>query len=90
MKRFLIPIIALFLIWGSFELTAKSASACPMCKTANETDSALPKAYMLSILFMLAMPATIVSTLGVSLYRMTKRENEYIDVEPEGPISTGQ
>ena len=75
MKRFLIPFLALAFVLGSFELTAPVASACPMCKTANESESDdLPRAYMLSILFMLAMPATIFTGLGFSLYRMTKRE----------------
>ena len=44
-----------------------------MCKAANETSSALPKAYMTSILFMLAMPATIVTGFGFGFYRLSRQ-----------------
>lgn len=49
-------------------------SACPGCKTANETDSRRPTAYMYSILFMLGMPATVFSCFGFAFYRMSRRE----------------
>ena len=52
-----------------------TASACPMCKAANDTDDARPRAYMYSILFMLTVPATIFTSLGVGLYRMNKAES---------------
>jgi hypothetical protein len=51
-----------------------SAHACPSCKNANETDSRRPKAYMYSILFMLAMPATVFTGFGIAFYRMSRRE----------------
>ncbi len=35
--------------------SVQQASACPMCKAANEEDDAKPRAYMYSILFMLAV-----------------------------------
>ncbi|MDA0835079.1 MAG: hypothetical protein O2955_04850 [Planctomycetota bacterium] len=57
-------------------IVVPTASACPMCKSANETQSELPRAYQYSILFMLAMPATIFTGIGVGLYRMSKREAE--------------
>ena len=54
------------------------ASACPMCKQANEAEqteeeNVRPKAYMYSILFMLAMPATIATGFGIGLYRLSRR-----------------
>ncbi|MDG1895970.1 MAG: hypothetical protein P8J37_13780 [Fuerstiella sp.] len=49
-----------------------SATACPNCKFANETESNRPKAYMYSILFMIGMPATIFTGFGISFYRMTR------------------
>ena len=52
---------------------SSSAFGCPNCKLANETDSALPRAYMYSILFMIGMPATIFTGFGISLYRLTKK-----------------
>ena len=51
-----------------------AVSACPGCKTANETDSRRPTAYMYSILFMLGMPATVFSCFGIAFYRMSRRE----------------
>ena len=50
-----------------------SATACPMCKTANETDDARPKAYMYSILFMLSMPAMMFSGFGFAFYRLSRK-----------------
>ncbi|MAT16896.1 MAG: hypothetical protein CMJ46_16675 [Planctomyces sp.] len=52
------------------------ASACPMCKEANETESALPKAYMYSILFMISMPAIIFTGFGVKFYQLTRERDE--------------
>ncbi len=49
-------------------VAAAPASACPMCKLANETDSRLPMAYMYSILFMLGMPATVLSGFSASAF----------------------
>lgn len=57
----------------SIMVMSADAQACPNCKLANETDSALPRAYMYSILFMIGMPATIFTGFGISFYRMTKK-----------------
>jgi len=59
--------------------TATTATACPMCKNANETNlnpgtENRPKAYMYSILFMLAMPASIFTGFGVTFYRLSKQQ----------------
>jgi hypothetical protein len=62
-----------------FSSAASVATACPMCKYANEADqpsesaNLRPKAFMYSILFMLAMPPTIFTIFGVSFYRMCQR-----------------
>jgi len=72
----------LILVFGIFAATAgilptawqSQAMACPSCKNANETDTRRPTAYMYSILFMLAMPATIFGCFGVAFYRMSRRE----------------
>lgn len=56
-------------------ISAGSASACPNCKMANETDSRKPRAYMYSILFMIGMPATIFTGFAASFYRMNRRTN---------------
>lgn len=49
------------------------AYGCPNCKLANESDSALPRAYMYSILFMIGMPATIFTGFGISFYRLSRK-----------------
>ncbi|MFM7055801.1 MAG: hypothetical protein ACKO2P_02640 [Planctomycetota bacterium] len=55
---------------------ATPVMACPSCKNANETDTLRPRAYMLSILFMLGMPATVFTGFGVAFYRMARRSPE--------------
>jgi hypothetical protein len=71
--RFLLLASAFALAAGFSPLTARTALACPGCKTANETESLRPRAYMLSILFMLGMPATVFTGFGVAFYRMARR-----------------
>lgn len=59
--------------------SAPAVHACPMCKVANECDEnpavrdARPRAYMYSILFMLSMPATLLSGFGIGFYRLHRR-----------------
>jgi len=48
------------------------ASACPMC-AENTTDKYLPKAFMYSILFMLAMPPTVFCGIGFAIWRAHRR-----------------
>ncbi len=52
---------------------AEVAWACPGCKSANESDDRRPRAYMASILFMLAMPATVFAGFGVAFWRASRR-----------------
>jgi hypothetical protein len=63
----------------AFVLAAPSAvSACPLCKLANESKQASeeenrrPQAYMYSILFMLSMPATLLTGFSFGFYRLWK------------------
>jgi hypothetical protein len=51
---------------------ATPASACPMCKLANESDSRLPRAYMYSILFMLGMPASVLGGFSIGFWRLSR------------------
>ena len=53
---------------------ANSVWACPMCKFALETDAAEPKAYMISILFMIGMISTLFCSVGVLLWWVSKQE----------------
>ena len=52
------------------------AEACPMCQIANESkaDDALPRAYMYSILFMLAVPTSLATAFGVGFYRLSQQQ----------------
>ncbi|HET6323662.1 MAG TPA: hypothetical protein VFG04_03095 [Planctomycetaceae bacterium] len=52
---------------------AQTASACPMCKLAAESDARLPKAYMYSILFMMGMPMTISTGFGLGFWRLSRK-----------------
>jgi hypothetical protein len=52
---------------------AAPASACPMCKLANESDNRLPRAYMYSILFMLGMPASVLGGFSFSFWRLSRK-----------------
>ena len=53
------------------------------CKAANDQNDARPRAYMVSILFMLAVPACLFSGLGIGLYRLNRSEAERL--EAAGP-----
>lgn len=55
---------------------ASPAVACPMCKQANETSDALPRAYMYSIFFMMGTPAMIFVGFGLTFYRLSKKQAE--------------
>lgn len=53
---------------------ASTASACPMCKYALESDAAEPQAYMVSILFMMGMISTLFASVGGLLWWVSKQE----------------
>jgi hypothetical protein len=68
--------------WFGLAMVAP-ASACPMCKLANETSSRLPRAYMCSILFMLGMPVTLTAGFGIGFYRLSRKAAEMQAAEAE-------
>lgn len=78
MHRTLKILLTAFVLAGSVA-TAQTAQACPMCQVANEDDTkdvvdARPRAYMYSILFMLSMPATLLTVFGVTFYRLSQQQ----------------
>ena len=73
-KFLMIPVLAVVLTLSA--PAASTSLACPMCKAANEEDDAKPRAYMYSILFMLTVPATLVSGVTFSLFKMNRNEAE--------------
>lgn len=74
-SRFLLITFVALVLTVSSPATS-TVLACPMCKAANEEDDAKPRAYMYSILFMLTVPATIVSGVTFSLFRMSRSETD--------------
>ena len=48
--------------------------ACPMCKYALESDPLEPKAYMVSILFMMGTIMTLFASVAVLLWWVSKQE----------------
>lgn len=82
MRRFILA-MAIVAGTGLFSPVVSPAVACPMCKEANEADELAnrPKAYMYSILFMLAMPATLLTGFGVSFYRLSKQQQALLEQE---------
>ena len=73
-KFLMIPVLAVVLTLSA--PAASTALACPMCKAATEEDDSKPRAYMYSILFMLTVPATLVSGVTFSLVKMSRNEAE--------------
>jgi len=65
----------------SLSAGASTVQACPMCKIAAEDagNDRQPQAYMASILTMLSMPAALFTVLGVSLYRISSKEQQIAD-----------
>ena len=56
------------------------AAACPMCQVANESaGDQRSRAYMYSILFMLAMPATVLTGFGIGFYRLSKKPRGLVE-----------
>jgi hypothetical protein len=77
MRRLSIAALTVFLLGSS----AAVATACPLCKFGNESKQSAdepvnmrPRAYMYSILFMLAMPASMATALGIGIYKMSRHE----------------
>ena len=60
-----------------------SAIACPMCQAAKDSaGDHVARAYMYSILFMLAMPATVLTGFSIGFYRLSKK--------PHGPVDPNE
>lgn len=53
-----------------------SAWACPMCKMAVEADNPQPRAFMISILFMLAVILTIFGGMTALIYWVNRLEKK--------------
>jgi len=81
-----VTLLAVLLACG---MTAGTAEACPSCKAANEANTRLPLAYQASILFMLGVPATLITGLGVMLYRLNKAQVLAMEAFENGDVWQG-
>jgi hypothetical protein len=77
MFRRCIPVCLLAL--AAVCLNVSQASACPMCKMALETDDPAPRAYMMSILFMMGMIGGIFAGMIGFLYWLSRNERAALD-----------
>src|SRR5690348_3324349 len=81
---------SVMLAWiAAFSPVMTPAQACPSCKTANATDNRLPLAYQASILFMLTVPALMVTGFGVGLYKLNKVQEQALAEFENGDVWTG-
>ena len=74
-RRMLLALALIVGTWG-FSPAVPTATASPMCKAALDGDDARPRAYMISILFMLSVPLCLFSGLGYGLWRLSREEVE--------------
>ncbi len=74
-RRILLALALTVGTWG-FSPAVPVASACPMCKAGLDGDDARPRAYFVSILFMLTVPLCLFSGLGYGLWRLSRQEAE--------------
>ena len=69
---------------------AEPLFACPFCREALAAkDNRIPMAYMYSILFMLAMPPTVLGGIGFAIYRAHKR-HAAVAAENLPPVSAAE
>lgn len=80
-RSMMLGVVCLATVFGG-PLTSQ-ALGCPMCKAAVEEKDRRPQAYMYSILFMLAVPATIFSGLGFGLYKINQADHASLDEQAE-------
>ena len=71
---------------------AEPLFACPFCREALAAkDNRIPMAYMYSILFMLAMPPTVLGGISFAIYRAHKRHSTATaPVENVDPVATAE
>jgi hypothetical protein len=80
-KRITRGLLILFAVVGLVfaDPQPQQASACPMCKVANDEDDARPKAYMYSIIFMLSVPAVMVAGITGMLFSLNRKEQKILE-----------
>ena len=56
-------------------LITAAAQACPLCSQAIVAEDSVPQAYMYSIIFMLATPATVFTGIGTCIFLKFRKFN---------------
>jgi hypothetical protein len=75
-RRLLLIAICLFGLLSA-PATMDTAMACPMCQAAKDSaGEQVASAYRYSILFMLAMPATVLTGFSIGFYRLSKKPRD--------------
>lgn len=64
---------------GAWSALQSAAWACPMCKIALENDDQQPRAYMISILFMLGMITSVSFGVGVLAWWINRNERKALE-----------
>lgn len=76
----------IWLVLGVLLAWANSASACPMCKLALETDDPQPRAYMYSILFMMGTIFTLFGAVTGFVWWLTRQERRSLEAAGYGHL----
>lgn len=71
---------------ASWSAVATDVQACPLCKIANENTDERPRAYMLSILFMLGMMGTVSGSVGGLMWWVNKQERRQLEEAGYGHV----
>lgn len=66
--------------------SVNSAWACPMCKMALEEDDPQPRAYMISILFMMGTIFTLFGAVGALAWWVTRAERRRLEAAGYGHL----
>jgi hypothetical protein len=75
MRRGIRLLSCVFVLAVSLSLFAAAVQACPMCSQSIAEENLLPHAYMYSIIFMLAMPATVFTGFGTMIFLKFRKFN---------------
>ncbi|MDZ4689172.1 MAG: hypothetical protein SH850_29195 [Planctomycetaceae bacterium] len=67
------------MLFAASVMTAAEARACPLCKIANENTDNGPKAYMISILFMLGMMGSVSGSVGGLVWWVNRQERKQLE-----------
>uniref|UniRef100_A0A7C2JYV9 Uncharacterized protein n=1 Tax=Schlesneria paludicola TaxID=360056 RepID=A0A7C2JYV9_9PLAN len=73
------PLLLAAVLFASSLLMAAEAAACPLCKVANENTDERPRAYMISILFMLGMMGTVSGSVGGLIWWVNRQERKQLE-----------